>query len=624
MNKYIKWLMLTIITVLITIAFTKVFVDYSEYKFLSKLNENETYIRFEFFIDDRIDEEETIRVFNEYLIENNLAVHAFDYESKDLVYYNPTSNEEFESVLEEYECNYDCFGLKELELSDLTVNKAFFIYGNKEFTNDIENHIPSALRLDTEEYQVTDNSYFIAEYQIYFVIVLLLIFSLILTYYLDFLKTIEKLILHSIYGYDFLDFFKQFCKKNVLLTYGYVVSSSVVFIFFMQRTIDSVIAILLLHLLIITTVLVILLALAFLVYKNIASNVKYNVVNFSIISSSVIFCTFIIMCISLLTTFTNNLVFYNASSTSYEFLSDYYQVEFNQNIELEKQLAIGEDLVNNYDGEFVFFIDNNMRELPDEISEEEFYKFVPKTNVLQVDSHFLSRNPQIKNLDGSEIVITNQEKGYVLVGDKGLDISYYEGLDFYEIIYVEDDGAKYNTFSPLTPHTTLDESVIEIWFDPPLDSNVNIHASSLEEAIDIFKEVYVSNGVEIEPKVYSAGDSQFVDSGYTKLMSSLIAIIIASICLGVVSSFYALLIFKKYNRKIMLTHIYGQGKLRMLFKEVAVVYLLSILILILWFNIGLTEIIIIVVLMIILILVMYYQFRKLITKSIVSFVKGEM
>ncbi len=622
MNKYIKLLVLTIISVLISFSFIKLYTEYSEYKFLSNLREESYAFRFDYTLSEQLDEQENLENLNNYLTEYDLVLYRYEYvNTPRLSYYSTNTLSDFASEIANYQqdCKYKCIEINEIQSSDLNVSMTFSIYGsNKEALEQMEINIPNLINIskinDQDVNLQSDIEFIITEYRIYFVIELLLIFSLIFILYLDFLKTIDRVILHATYGYDFSSYIKYFYKNYVLSSYLYVIISSMICTLIFQRSLQSLILITVLHAFTLVLISIIILIITMFVYRNIKRSTKYNVVNLSITFISMITTVFIILATSLLSTFARNAIYYNNTSTADKLLGDYYSVHFNQNIDMNTQFILGGELLDNYDAYTVTYIEKDLEaQLPN--------------SLLYVGQNFLKNNQQIKHLDGTDIIIDNYSKVYVLVANKELDLSFYNDSDLFEIIYVTDNNNKYNTFNPLIPYTTLDNTIIEVVFNPPLVSNVFLKASNKEEAIEIFETVYAKYGVDEQIEVSSAQVSSVNDSANVKFTSSLIASILSILSLGLISTFYVMLIFTKYKRKIVLAHIYGYNYLKVfshLFKEIIVVVILAVMVIIFIFDVSKCEYLILLSLFVIMILIMYAKFRSLLKSSTINFIKGEM
>lgn len=622
MDKKFKLTLLILISILISQSFTKIYTDFKQYKFLSSFESNATVIRFDYSLKETINEDKSIEKLNQYLIDNNFILFNFkNYPNNIFEYYSPTNIDKWNNKIEEYKskCGPSCFTTRQMSYKDLNVSGSYSITGeNKISHNDISNNIPYLIVVDEiqdDVHAISDTAYFINEYKLYILLEILIIFSIIFIFYFDFFKELDKIILYSIYGYSFISFLKYFFKNRFLIPYSFLVMLSTILFIIRQKTLESFFAIVILNILIFCSITLILVPLKFLVFNNIRKKLKYNILYFSVAFSSIILSIFIVLAVSLLSTLKYNFEIKNNIETSNNVLDNYYQVEFDQSINFEDQILMSETLLNEYNATSIQFIEQGID--PSSGSK----------NKLVVDKFFLEDNPQIKNINGSDIILDNESKVYILTTGDELDFSYFKTQDIFEIIYVTDDGRKYNTFDLFIPYTELNETLIEVIQEYPLISNVYLQASSENEAIKVYQDIYSKYNVETRPIIHKVTYDSFEDELQVKTKSSIYATILSILCIVIATSFYTLLIFTKYKTKIILSYIYGYNKI-VIFKnlicEIAIVFSFAFVTLFFIFNISIFEYAILLLIFIFEIILMYFSVQKLLKKSVINFIKGEI
>lgn len=625
MNNKIKYILLIFIAILIAQSFSKVYVDYNQYKFLSNFESNSYTIRFNYNLDERIEEEKVISDLTNYLKENNIIMYSFEYTSYPVFsYYNPSNIDEWDKVIKEYsnECKHNCIEINTLTYEDLSVNSTYGIVSydadlNIEELTSLSNVVVIGYENGEEhndEHVESDMNFFIEEYKIYALTSILLIISLVFIFYLDLFKTIDKLRLYSIYGYPFKIFYNEFFKKSFLYSYILLFTVSSILFTVNHKTIDSLFFIVMLNLVIFIIVTLVLTLLSMIIYNNVKNQVKYNILSLSIIFMSIVISFFIITTVSLLSIFIYNLGVYNDTNISNNITSNHYKVTFDQNIDLDTDLSMSETLLNDYGAISIQFIPEGTN------------PSFGNNNVLIVDENFLKNNIQIKNEDGTAIDITDDSKYYVLTTSDNVGDYYINNPDGFKILKVIDDGRDYNTYDPFIPYTKLENTTIEIQKDVPLLSNLYLKADSQKDAQKIYSEVYALYGVEVKPNVYPVSFNYFENDAKIKVQNSMHALILTIICIVIGTLFYTFIIFTKYRYKIVLAHIFGYSTavcFKFLIKEIFAVFLSSIIILMVLFKISIFEYVILINVLLLELIFIYINYRILLRKSVVNFIKGD-
>ncbi len=664
MKKIIARLFLLLFLATISvISFTRVTNDYSHSMLVADLYENTDYLIFTNDYNHVYTTPPTSQEVVDALEAKDIyMLQLTSVDGKSTLYYtNPSSSQK--GTIESYKdnCKIECINLIETDYASLNKSQGF------EFSKDKKSELKSVLDSLNVSYVIpvdeepligitneddytppTTQAGMIVEavYNGYMLYVNIFISMLILLCFIVILETLEKtreIRLHAMLGFKYHILLKHLFKHNFKTTIlPYLLFSLVIsYIYYpsftnLYYTFILLIALVFLLLFFITVI-------SAVVYYNISKKLMHNFSRVIIISVSAILVLFSISLINSISNVTSYISLNRVQVSNSEFADDFFKIQHDLSLTFDEHEIITNYLIENDQAIYVYYIPPIY----------EGYRAE-----LEVDAKFFERNPQITTKDGEEIDyneiinslapsneeieaardvtyddFTDEEIVQMITPTplfvSGRNISSGENNIAYSSssnIYIDDDDSKYYTFDIRVGEVTLDDVQIMVVDNDLFVSNIFIKSSSIEEAREIVSDAYEANGIEFTVDVETSGLNTGVDASQNDSRDSFIAALIGLISLVFVVVLYINLILEKNKNHILISTIYGFGKVitqKHLLIEIFITNTFVILyIFIKSFDIA--SVTLFIVMLLTELIVIQIKTRAFVRQNITTYLKGEL